>query len=55
MAGTTVFYFIQFDWFYVFTQVLTTDVCVPISKLPEVITRVKEDIHKSSIQGINDR
>ena len=43
---------VPIDFFiYFFTQVLSTDVCVPISKLPEVITKVKENIQKSSLQG----
>ncbi|ELT94889.1 hypothetical protein CAPTEDRAFT_177524 [Capitella teleta] len=33
------------------SRILTTDVCVPISELPEIITQTKNDISKSSLLG----
>ena len=32
-------------------QAVVTDVCVPISNLPEIIVKTKEDISQSSITG----
>jgi D-lactate dehydrogenase (cytochrome) len=30
---------------------VTTDVCVPISKLPEMVTKTREDVDKSGVVG----
>ena len=30
-------------------QCLTTDVCVPISKLPQVVTETREDLNSSGL------
>ena len=34
---------------------VTTDVCVPISKLPEMVVATREDIDKSGITGERDK
>ena len=35
----------------VYIQGITTDVCVPISKLPDVLIETKEDLDRSGLRG----
>ena len=35
----------------VYFQGITTDVCVPISKLPDVLIETKEDLDRSGLRG----